>query len=335
MEQKRRSLSTFLALVPFSLALCLAAPATAALPCVQFDADETIACYPVESDSDVRLVSATFRVTSILRFGEEDSIEQLLFAIENPQRNLLVVDYSPQSQLSTKYAGNINVERSSERSLSAGADVGIKPNDIVRADASASSGEKTLSTRRFELIAPQQQVSASGTIHRGAGVYFKFKPSSQTMFEGAREFKVVFRVPKNWRGDIVTLTCAGYQVSGTKPVCGSAKFRVGLHMVDDTAAKTALSEHIRLTRDLVDIATRQKQQIKRHQYPSLGHKLGAAFSVVDPKIPNGWLKQVFASGTGAENLSFKRHLPLDIQQMVSRYADSTRQVTNLVGATQL
>ena len=55
----------------------------------------------------------------------------------------------------------------------------------------------------------------SGTFGEGRAVFFKFKQSSQTSFEGVHELVITFVAPADWRSGDVRITCAA---RGHKPV---------------------------------------------------------------------------------------------------------------------
>ena len=63
-------------------------------------------------------------------------------------------------------------------------------------------------TEKVKRIPPKRPVVVSGTFAEGHGVFFKFKQSSQTTFEGVHELVVTFAVPSGWDG-------GGVRVSGT------------------------------------------------------------------------------------------------------------------------
>jgi hypothetical protein len=63
-------------------------------------------------------------------------------------------------------------------------------------------------TEKVKRIPPKKPVVVSGTFAQGGGVFFKFKQSSQTSFEGVHELVVVFAVPTDWKG-------GGVRVSAT------------------------------------------------------------------------------------------------------------------------
>ena len=63
-------------------------------------------------------------------------------------------------------------------------------------------------TEKVKRIPPKRPIVVSGTFAEGRGVFFKFKQSPQTWFEGVHELMVTFAVPTSWQG-------GGVRVSAT------------------------------------------------------------------------------------------------------------------------
>ena len=89
------------------------------------------------------------------------------------------------------------------------------------------------------VLAPVQAVTASGTINRGRGVYFKLRWTAQQILEGEKTFHNTSR-PEQWRGSLmdVSVIAQGERKSfgwerETKTI-GSANFVVAVFKDHDT-----------------------------------------------------------------------------------------------------
>jgi hypothetical protein len=179
-------------------------------------------------------------------------------------------------------------------------------------------------------------VAASGTLDRGRGVYFKLKPSRSTSLEGAKEFVVVFRVPADWRGDFLYLSCTatGVKRSVVPPlredvVCGKRRFIVAIYSEGDRAARAAAERLVRAEWVLVRTISANRQAIQRQFYPTLAHKLGVFFDVIEPDLPDDWARLVLFGGTGVEFEHITEKLPATVQQAVSQYTVARREFSSL------
>lgn len=228
----------------------LATPAAADSPRVHFDMPFTLACRDVTSpefaaaNPSHSLVEARFEISSLLLAGRERDLAQYLVRIDSPKRSMAVVDYLPQTQHESRLAGPIGVSNTDESNASIGINVSGKYEILTTAGASAGLGQKNTSCVKYDLLPPLETVAASGTLLRGAGVFFKLKASPRHPLEGAREFALVLRVPREWRADYVRVRCEATAIERgfvnsldqTKPA-GSREFLVSLYQEGDEAAR--------------------------------------------------------------------------------------------------
>lgn len=245
-------------------------PASASAPVVHFDLAPATACRDVTTPEFAaahpgdRLLEVTLEISTMLTAGESNDFEYFIQVL-SPGRHLSVVDYAPKTTLASDYAGNISVEKRNESSKSAGVTVSGVWNQLVNIAGSGDIGSKDNLAVRYELHAPQSPVTSSGTILRGAGAYFKLRPSRQTSLEGARPFTIVFRAPDSWRGDYLQVHC---ECSGTRHGvvrslderfrCGVRDFFVGLYLAGDNEAKQSAERMVQAEHTL-------RVQLQRHR----------------------------------------------------------------------
>ena len=230
--------------------------AAASAPRVQFDIAPMAVCHDVttaefaESNPNERLLATTLEVSTLMIAGGAADLTEFFFRFSSPGQNLLVADYEPKTTLASQYAGNINVEKRNEATKSAGLSVSGVFDHLIKIAGSGDISAKDNVAVRYELESPKSAITASGTIARGTGVYFKFRPSQQTAMEGSRPFKLVLRAPATWRGDYLQVHCEAY---GTQRGVvrdeairrGARDFFVALYLAGDGQAKTDAVEMAR------------------------------------------------------------------------------------------
>jgi hypothetical protein len=220
------------------------------MPRVHFDMPYAIACQDVTppefaaANPEHRLVEAKFEISSLLLAGEERDLSQYFIRIDSPKRTLLVVDYLPKTLHESRHAGPIAHQTSEERSASIGINLAGKYEVITGAGANAGIGTKNTSCVKYDLLPPLETVAASGTLLRGAGVFFKLRATPRRPLEGASEFALVLRVPAEWRSDYVRVHCEadGVQKGLVRSLdetvrCGRRDFFVALYLAGDETAR--------------------------------------------------------------------------------------------------
>lgn len=305
----------------------LALPASARSPQVAFDVTATVACRDVTSPEFAAahpgecLLAVALRISTLVEEGDEADLLQCLYRIESPDGALQVVDYWPKTTLETNVDGRVNVERRAEANKS----FTVVANGLVQLFRVAANGEaykRDASVERFYTLPPLELLAASGTLDRGTGVYFKLRPSPRSSLEGAKDFHLLLRAPRGWRGDYLHLFCtAATQDSPGVPfeprLAGRAAFVIGMYRIGDELAQVLAHELFRAEHELRQLAHRRQREIEKRALPTLAHKVGAAFSVVDPKIPDSWVDRLIYH---AEFPDVER-LPEDVRRAATRYAE--------------
>ncbi len=319
---------------------------TAASPNVAFDVAPTVECRDVTTEEfahanpNERLVEATFQVSSLIR-GNEDDLIQFFYRIENPWRSVQVVDYLPKTTLTTDLAGNVGIEKKKEDIKNLGLNLSGAYGHMAGIAGTGNIGSKDNDCVHYELLPPMELLAASGTLDRGSGVYYKLKPSRRTTLEGGKEFVVVLRVPGAWRADRVHLHCfaQGYERGPVRSldertISGRGDFVVALYAAGDAEAKAAALTYASAEAQLRRVAVSSRRDIKKRNYPTVVHHFGALISVVDPKIPNGWLtKLLFAPGDGGLS-EYVDRLPAEAKAAAVQYLNAKVELTRLNGSPQ-
>jgi len=327
----------------FLLVTYLTAPVCAKMPSVRFDIPHRVACRDVTTDDFAavypgdRLLEAEFELSTLLVAGDERDLLQFIYRIASPHRSLQVVDYLPKTTLASEYASSIGVERKQERTKSAGLAVNGSWQHLLNATGSGDLSSKDSAAVRYELVAPLQPLTASGTIQRGSGVYFKLKPSSQASFEGSKSFTLVFRAPHAWRGDYVQVYCeaSGVRRGVVRPLdevvtCGMRDFFVALYLPADEEAKAAANRLVQRERALQNLLLSHRDEIAAASRHNVIRSFAAIFEPHDTAAQQS-LKRLLYSHRDGDSDSIPTNLPQPLRTAVAEYLAARAAMRELNG----
>jgi hypothetical protein len=135
-------------------------------------------------------------------------------------------------------------------------------------------------------LPPLETVAASGTLLRGAGVFFKLNASPRHPLEGASEFALVLRVPIDWRVDYVRVRCEAQAIErglvsslDQSVAAGQREFLVSPYQEGDEAARLRAEQFA-----LRDAAARTSAA-------------ATAREKSQPSSPAAWLSKLLVEGT--------------------------------------
>ncbi len=295
-------------------------------PRAEFDVNYLVGCRNVttpefsELSPDEKLLEARFRFSFLLHAGEKKGrLTQLLYRIESPEQNLRIIDYLPKTTLSTNVVGKVGVQRSEDSNYSLGINVQGKYEALANGNVSGKAATSSGSKLQYELLPPLELLGAAGTTGRASGVYYKMRPSNRASLEGAREYTMVFRVPVEWRADYVVVRCEAVCESGDRK---QADFIVALYEEGDLEARDVATRFVRGEVGLVGVASRASKAIDKLALPTPFHRMGASMSIVDRKIPRGWLSQVLMNPNSDASLWVNTRLPANVRAAVGQYREA-------------
>jgi hypothetical protein len=214
--------------ISFALAVVLAANiglSMAAAQDVSFDFSRLVEyreVVPANSDRTphLRIIEMTLPVSVRFQGLADGEIEHLDFEIDGAPADLRVVSFSPTTELAADAVSVETINKTiKERSLGATLSgklpmpIGAIPCD-VGPSVSAGMSKANEATEKVQRLPPKKPVVVSGTFAQGRGVFFKFKQSSQTSFEGVHELTVRFAVPMQWMAGAVRVSAVA---RGHKP----------------------------------------------------------------------------------------------------------------------
>ncbi len=190
----------------FLLALT-ASPALATGAVIRFDLAPTIAAKPAGDCRDHdNIVQCQIRISSLIVAPDSPQIDQWLVVCQPRGGELAIVDYSPKTNAESNIEGPIEVKMTDESSAAMGLSLDGNYGHVVSTNIGADRGNKKIDSRQYALAPPRKTVTASGTINRGRGVYFKLRRSHRQILEGDKTFTLTFRVSADWRGSLIDVS---------------------------------------------------------------------------------------------------------------------------------
>lgn len=343
MEPSARFVVSRFARPVFSLLILAAArPAPAEVPQVLFDMPYTAACRDVTSpefkisNPGEKLVEAKLSISTLLQSGREDDLRQFIYRLEGPQRTMQVVDYLPKTAHESLVAGPVGIQNTRENVASIGINLSGHYEHFTGPSVNSGISQKRQSAVKYELLPPLETVTASGTILRGSGVYFKLKASQRNLLEGERQFALVLRVPSSWRADYVAIHCQAEGVQrgivsqfDQQHFAGQRQFLVALYLEGDAQARAAAENFSRAEANLRSVARVKQRAIEGRAQPTVAHQIGALFAMTSPQIPEDWLARLLI-GPPAQGTIPKR-LPREVVQAAQEFVSARKQLSQFSG----
>lgn len=295
-------------------------------PAVHFDMPPTAA--GSSSEGDPTLVTVELRLSSMIDTAEVPRIDQWLVRCQPRSRAMTIADYAPRTETSSDLVTPIQVKQTEEESSSVGIGVNGGYGHHVHGNAGLDHGTKNILSLQFDRVAPLHAVTASGTINRGQGVYFKLRWTAQQVLEGEKKFRITFRVPQAWRGGLLDVSVlaqtnrksfAGWERDTL--TLGSSNFVVACYRQGDREAAArarALSDAEFALRGVI---IEHRQPKKLSSLPSMLRHVARKFES-EPSAPTeGWLQRLLLNRADAHMDSEIRKLPIPIRVAILDYVD--------------
>ena len=282
-----------------------------------------------------KLIEIKLQVSSLLQEGNEADLRQYLFSIVSPQRSMSVVDYLPKTLHETPIAGNLAVQQSDEKTASIGVNVSGKYEATPEAGFNSGIGEKKTSSVKYDLLPPLESVTASGTVLRGSGVYFKLKATDRNLLEGAREIAMIVRVPKAWRADYLHVRCEadGYARSVVRSLdqvvsAGQRDFLVVVYLEGDEQARAIAHATAQRETNLRRVAATRQAHLDARSKPSLPKLLALPSASSKSLLSADWISPFIYTGVAS---AVPAGLPADVRQAAAEYEAARRELKKLSG----
>ena len=328
-------LATLLALANF------VAPAFGQVPRVVFDMPYAVSCRDVTppefaaANPGNKLVEVKLGISSLLQAGKEKDLAQYFIRIETPQRTMSVQDFLPKTAHEA-LQGNTTITKNSETTLSLGINITGHYQALAGTAISPGISQKHSSGIKYDMLPPLETVTASGTILRGSGVYFKLKSSERNLLEGERDFGLVLRVPKGWRGDYLHVRCEAEGIArglvsslDQQQLCGQRDFLISLYLAGDTEARRAAEGLSRSEVQLRNVAHVKAKEIQQRAASSFSSQLGFSSGSSPSAIPADWQARLLFSHPSRATIPKK--LPREVVQAAQEFRSSQQALSQLSG----
>jgi len=220
---------------------------------------ERAALYPGE-----RLITVTLPISVRFQGLAKGEVEHLDIEIDGAPAGLRVESFAPATQLAAEAVAVETITKTTkDRSIGATLGAGVPIGGIgaeLKPAISAGMATGNEATEKIKRIPPKRPIVVSGTFGEGRAVFFKFKQSSQTSFEGVHELAITFVAPADWRSGDVRITCTA---RGHKPLFWTTQPTV-FGQVDDAIHLYPEGDH-----RLRDAAVRRVEAMKEAEKSSV------------------------------------------------------------------
>ncbi|AMV35003.1 hypothetical protein VN12_22950 [Pirellula sp. SH-Sr6A] len=285
-----------------------------------------------------RMVEVQLDVSALFTPGDSSRVTEFTVKMVSRHEDVQVADYSPRTELQSEILGPMQITQDSDRVREA-AIRGMGGYPGAGTIQGYAYGHDNAHETVIYAKKPAMELStASGTLDRRRGVYFKVKQSSQSTLEGARPFRIVFEVPSSWRADLldVTIEAVGLDTPASKRprVLSVQQFVVAMYQEYDEHAAGAATQYARQQQRLASYARMYASAIEQKSFPTPLHKLGAKLDIYEPNIPQNWYETlVYRSGTN-HNMFKLSHLPVDLRVAILNYLDQKSLLEAMSGCCQ-
>jgi hypothetical protein len=164
---------------------------------------------------DERIIAVRLPISVRFHGFVDGEIESVDVEVDGCSAGLRVQDFCPPTTLASD-AMTIESTVSTKNSKSLGGTLGgaipVPVGAIVATitpSANATTTKSDEQTEKIRRLPPKQPIVVSGTFAEGHGVFFKFKPSTQTSFEGVHDLEIKFIAPTDWKVGSLRVSCIG------------------------------------------------------------------------------------------------------------------------------
>ncbi len=293
-------------LVAFTAVLLLShQAATAGSPtAVHFDAPAIVIAEPLESTvhdsptSGGKFLRIKLVVSTFINPEYRGQVDEFVVSIESPSRALRVVDFWPKTELYSQVQGTITVANEMQRNQNFAFNVAGGYEPFVRGAANGDFHSQQEVHENYQRRPPMQMLTSSGTVNRGYGAFFKFRPGPTPVLEGDRELALLVEAPLGWRADLlhvrmqaVSQVNQGFGGSEAQNL-GSTDLWTAVHLLGDNEAASLARRYIDTEQTVRRMADTNSHAIEQRSLPTIFHKVGAALDVVQPKIPTSYMHDI-------------------------------------------
>ncbi len=321
------------------IALLLIAQKLIASEPVSFDLTPAVMAKPLPTGAlpvmpGYEAVEVKLSISTLVNPSSHEPVTQLLYRITSHRGAASVLDYQPRTTMISPLDGPVEVTVSDEQTRQSGLNVtGLYPPAITKADLGAEMSQKNQQSAKFRRQANQASVVTSGTVERGAGVYFKLRPAYDRTLEGDKLFTLVLQLPINWQATILDVNMEAWSDAAfSRAPLATETLTVAVWREGNAEARESAMRLAQAVQGLRESAVHYDRAIRERSFPTVFHKLGAAMEVLPPKIPSNWMAQVLVANVDPYHDEAISQLPVDVRVAILEYQDARDQLLKLAAA---
>ena len=296
-------------------------------PEIFFDLPLVSAGVPLQTSSASQLVDVELRLSSMIVAPNPQRIDQWIVRCQPRQDGIQIADYAPRTEVTSPIQGPIQVKLTDEKTESVGLAVNGTYGDLARGNVGADRGSKKAECLQYDRVAPVHAVTASGTINRGRGVYFKLKWTEQQVLEGEKVFHLTLSVPAAWRSGLIDVSVIAQSEKKSfggwdrdVVTLGRASFVVAVYRTGDSEAMAA-------ARNLADAEDNLRRTVTANRYhknpiTGLVQNVAELFDSKRQVAPQQLLEQLLVEGASPHVDKQLLQLPVQARVVALDYCDA-------------
>ena len=297
------------------------------------------------SPAEPMFVTVELKLSSMLASPDMPRIDQWLVRCQPRDPALSIADYSPRTELASEIEGPIQIKNTNEKSKSFGLSIDGAYGHLARLHSGFDQGNKDIDSVQLDRVAPVHAVTASGTINRGRGVYFKLRWTAQQVLEGEKVFHVTLRVPPTWRGGLLDVSVVAQSEHKSFPgwdsdakTLGAANFVVASYLEGDATAYAKAQQLFEAENELRILARELEdpgQLRMQHQAASIDcissllRHVATKLDVDSDLTRRHWIDRLIADRADPHLDKEIQKLPMPLRVAVLDYVDSRDEFCSL------
>ncbi|GAA5510707.1 hypothetical protein [Novipirellula caenicola] len=305
-------------------------------PEISFDLPLVAAAVPNSCDSTgARLVDVELKLSSMIVAPEPKRIDQWIVRCQPRDRAMQIADYAPRTEVASPIQGAIQIKTTDENAKSAGLSVDGTLSHFAVGSFGVDQSNKATESLQYDRVSAVQTVTASGTINRGRGVYFKLNWTEQQVLEGEKTFRLTFKVPDHWRGGLIDVSVIAQSEKKSfggwdKEVVtlGNAHFVVAAYSDGDQAALDAAKD-LSSAEETLRRAAIEHLQKRNSSLPSLVRSVTQIFDAKDRNRSTRWVERLLLDATNPYSDKEILELPVQTRVVAIDYCDARETFTRL------
>lgn len=290
---------------------------------VQFDVPTYL---QTSMPNEAGLVDVQITVSSFVQDANNIDVEQWVIKVQ-PRDMITIADYAPKTSASSETDGGIKIKQTSEDTQAFG--LGLKSDLANFADGNfgVDRGQKELFSQEYSLLSPVQTVTASGTINRGRGVYFKWRRTPNQVLEGDKTFRLTLQADDSWSGSLLDISVKAYtkrRAFGTLDqqmvTVGHSEFAVPVIPQGNAESKSLALQLARAERHLRELADQAgHSSVCEPSLSSILHSVASKLEFDSPPNDIKWVDRLVCGHADAYVDEKISRLPMHIRRAAINY----------------